>query len=88
MINSVFSYGRYRVVFSGLLLLLSACSSSDVKHGKQLTVCPAERIQVCTREYRPVCGAHVQGRDRTYSTGCVACSNPEVTSYREGICKK
>jgi len=78
----------YRIVLFGMLLFLSACGSNDVKDGKKFSACPSERLQVCTREYRPVCGEHVQGADRTYSTGCIACTNPEVTGYREGGCKK
>jgi len=86
--NSVWVCSRSWTVLSGLILLLSACGSNDVKSDNKLTVCPSERVQVCTREYRPVCGVHVQGRDRTYSTGCMACTNPEVKGYREGTCKK
>ena len=87
--NTVFVYKPYWIIMSGLLLLLSACGSNSVKQAGELIACPPEpRPQVCTREYRPVCAVHIEGADKTYATGCVACTNPEVTGYRRGACKQ
>lgn len=41
---------------------------------------------ICTREYRPVCGAMGDATSRTFPNKCVACSDEKVTSYVEGPC--
>jgi hypothetical protein len=41
---------------------------------------------ICTREYRPVCGAMGDGASKTFANKCVACSDEKVTSYVEGPC--
>jgi hypothetical protein len=41
---------------------------------------------ICTREYRPVCGAMGDSTSRTFSNKCVACSDEKVTSYVPGPC--
>ncbi len=71
------------------LLMLGACATSSpdkpmVPAGA--TVCEDPRPQVCTMDYRPVCGTHQDGSVKTYSNGCGACSNPEVTFWIEGAC--
>jgi alkaline phosphatase D len=55
---------------------------------KQETVsCPEPRPQICTQDYRPVCAVRQDGSYKTYANGCSACSDPEVTGYREGACE-
>ncbi len=60
--------------------------------------CKPPRPQVCTKEYRPVCATRDNGvrciitpcqstEQITYSTGCTACADPRVYSYRQGACK-
>lgn len=86
--NTQYTNMRHWKLFA-VFLLLSACGSSNVKQADVLIACPPEpRPQVCTREYRPVCAVHHEGPDKTYATGCIACTNPEVTAYREGACKE
>jgi len=41
---------------------------------------------ICTREYRPVCGALGDATSRTFPNKCVACSDEKVTSYVAGPC--
>lgn len=52
------------------------------------TVCTDPRLQVCTMDYRPVCGQLEDGSFKTYSNGCTACSVQAVIGYVEGACKK
>jgi len=55
---------------------------------KQETVsCPEPRPQICTQDYHPVCAVRQDGSYKTYANGCSACSDPEVTGYREGACE-
>jgi len=57
------------------------------------TACTEPRPQMCTREYRPVCATlkeenAADSSQKTYSTGCTACSDPQVQSYEQGRCKE
>ncbi len=54
---------------------------------KKHTVCTDPRPQVCTMDYRPVCGEQSNGSFKTYSNGCTACSDQAVIGYVEGECK-
>jgi len=65
---------------------------------ESVTPCTNPRPQICTREYRPVCAAVETGincittprpstKEVTYATGCTACADPKVRSYRPGKCK-
>jgi hypothetical protein len=48
--------------------------------------CTAPRPQVCTREYRPVCGTKRDGARQTYGNGCGACADANVVSHIPGPC--
>lgn len=63
-----------------------------------LTECRDPRPEVCTMDYRPVCARRDSGvrcvtapcpsKDwKTYSNGCTACSDPEVSAYARGACE-
>ena len=54
---------------------------------KVAVVCKEPRPQICTQDYRPVCALLQDDSSKTYSNGCNACSDPEVTGYREGACE-
>ena len=54
---------------------------------ENLTICLEPRAQICTQDYRPVCAQMVDGTTKTYSNGCMACTDPVVTGYREGACQ-
>jgi hypothetical protein len=51
-------------------------------------VCEEPRPQVCTMDYRPVCGNLSDGGVKTYSNGCGACGDAKVISWVEGECPK
>jgi hypothetical protein len=48
--------------------------------------CTGPRPEMCTQQYAPVCGVHSDGTRRTYSNGCVACSDLEVVGSLPGAC--
>ncbi len=71
-------------------LLLGGCASGNT--AKKVpgvaggTNCEDPRPQICTMDYRPVCGAFNDGSTRTYSNGCGACADVNVTSWVENGC--
>lgn len=85
-----------------LSALVAACQATapDSGDGSQIgleTECQSPRPEVCTQEYRPVCGLRDTGvrcvttpcpatEWRTYGNACRACSDPDVMGYREGAC--
>jgi len=74
---------------AGLVLMtLGACTpqSPPASSGPQSTVCTGQRPQMCTRDYRPVCGTDVRGAARTYGNPCEACADKQVVSHRPGTC--
>jgi hypothetical protein len=49
--------------------------------------CVEPRMEICTKEYRPVCGRNPRNdARRTYSNKCEACSDRTVTEWRLGTC--
>lgn len=74
-------------------LLLSGCTEtgSDETPGSasasDLVRCTAPRPEICTQEYRPVCALLNDGTQRTYASGCVACSDAKVLGYRPDPCE-
>ncbi|MAZ89784.1 MAG: hypothetical protein CL693_19280 [Cellvibrionaceae bacterium] len=74
-------------VLMGLSLLCFGCAvNSDSDSAQSMTRCTEPRPQMCTMDYRPVCGMSAEGQQKTYSNGCGACSNALVDSWREGAC--
>jgi hypothetical protein len=77
----------------GVLLaaaILFGCSGESVPQDPHddptLTQCVDPRPQVCTREYRPVCGESKDGSTKTYGNACTACSDTAVAGHRAGEC--
>ena len=75
---------------------LAACSTTEttaeiVKPLPKLPTygnsCPDERPQICTMDYRPVCGTTASGELKTFGNACGACSDATVRGYSEGECK-
>ncbi|POP51160.1 hypothetical protein [Zhongshania marina] len=85
------------------LFAISACTSTpkdapsppDMQGG--FTQCESPRPQMCTREYRPVCGHIDTGircvtapcpseRHQTYGNACGACADEKVIGYEVGDC--
>ncbi len=54
--------------------------------GSSLLACQKPRPEACTMQYDPVCGEMTDGRSKTYSNACVACSDRLVTGYLKGAC--
>jgi hypothetical protein len=48
--------------------------------------CKEPRPEACTMQYDPVCGEMADGRSKTYSNACVACTDRLVTGYLRGAC--
>lgn len=53
----------------------------EIDEPADLTACPEERPEVCTREFQPVCAD-----GKTYGNDCTACANTSVQGYTEGAC--
>lgn len=62
-------------------------SAKSVQKGTlELIECTDPRPEMCTMDYRPVCGKLGDGTYSEYSNACVSCSDPEVIGYRDGNC--
>ncbi|MFT7683418.1 hypothetical protein [Moritella dasanensis] len=75
---------------------LAACSNTETTAETALTLptlptygnsCPDERPQMCTMDYRPVCGTTESGEMKTFGNACGACSDETVRGFTEGECK-
>lgn len=83
-----------------MLTVLVGCGhAADEPPSKALalTKCSDPRPQMCTMDYRPVCAQRDTGircvkapcpssEWKTYSNGCSACSDADVSGYRGGSC--
>ena len=80
----------HTVTSAFMLMLLFGCAQPPTTplNAKITTVtetCSEPRPMICTMVYTPVCG--LRGADwQTYSNGCSACSDAEVSGYRAGEC--
>ena len=77
--------------FIALFLGLTACVSvgpDKTENAGAANACEDPRPQVCTADYRPVCGALGDASLKTYSNGCSACGDSNVTSWVAGECPK
>ncbi len=77
------------VLIAATSLLLGACASGTADKALGVaggTICEDPRPQVCTMDYRPVCGTLNDGSTKTYSNGCGACADVNVTSWVENAC--
>ena len=79
----------FRFAFIGLLLSLASCASAPPAGeatGSATNLCEEPRPQICTMDYRPVCGTLSDGSVKTYANGCGACGDANVVSWVEGEC--
>ena len=83
-----------RATFAALLLIaapVTACAQqppappSTPPRGNVIN-CTDPRPQVCTRDYRPVCGTRRDGTRQTYDNACGACADANVVSHIPGPC--
>lgn len=90
-----FKYSSSRLIVALLFypcLILMGCSTvaetKDIKTSEsKVTVCKEPRPQICTMEYLPVCATKKDATEKTYATGCTACSDKNVVNYRDGACE-
>ncbi len=79
------------LLVSTVSLLVTACNQEsamqDAVSEKIDFVCKDPRPEICTMEYVPVCGILSDKSEKTYASGCTACSSSEVTGYRKDACK-
>ncbi len=61
--------------------------SQETGSSPNVIQCTEPRPQMCTMEYLPVCANLRDGTKRTYASGCVACSDANVVSYRPDRCE-
>lgn len=64
--------------------LLAGCETTPIP--SLVNQCPAERPQVCTMEYAPVCADLAAGGKKQYASGCNACADDAVSGYLPGEC--
>lgn len=79
-----------------LTVSITACASPNTSTESttkpEFALCPEQRPQVCTMEYRPVCATRDTGircvtapcpstEQKTYSNACTACANVKVIGY-------
>lgn len=84
--KSLFSTSTMGIIV--LSSVLSACSSEQHLVPSFAQNCPEVRSEMCTFDYRPVCGVSEDGSKKTYSNACVACSTTtKVQGYDLGECK-
>ena len=76
-------------------LHVAGCTETDVplpvELPPDLAQCMDPRPELCTQDYRPVCGVRDTGvsmERATYGNACTACSNPDVLGYSEGMCEE
>ena len=90
------------VIYTIFVLTLSACHNFDDRFddkadqsmdssGSQLVQasliqCPAQRPEVCTMDYRPVCARDESGAKKEFGNACGACAQSEIVAYEEGSC--
>ncbi len=55
-------------------------------HELAMTECVEPRPEICTREYRPVCGESIGGSKKTYGNACEACGDQNVVRHHAGEC--
>jgi hypothetical protein len=80
-----------------LAALLSACETTQQENADhertgtpqdtRFIHCLEERPEMCTHEYRPVCGLVSDDKWRTYGNACVACADTNVQGYVGGECE-
>lgn len=84
-----------------LTVSITACASpntsTESKTKPELTLCPEQRPQICTMDYRPVCATRDTGvrcvtapcpstEQKTYSNACSACADVKVICHIPDEC--
>jgi len=71
---------------ASMLSCSGGSASPKVSDDPALTLCGDPRPQMCTRDYRPVCGVSRDGSRKTYGNACGACSHQDVVGHYSGEC--
>jgi len=82
---------RYLLIINALFLLLGCNTKKDTiidltkttKIDSEKYFCKEKRSKICPMIYLPVCG---KPTNKTYSNGCIACSDNKVQYYVKGKC--
>ena len=83
------------LVLCGIVASLQAggCANSEphetrrTESSPDMIRCTEPRPEMCTQEYLPVCANLKNGTKQTYASGCVACSDANVVSFRPDPCE-
>ncbi len=75
-----------------MLAAIGACHAEMPRQPPRATepgavACAEPRPQVCTREYRPVCGVRADDTRQTFGNACTACAEPGVVRHVPGPCR-
>ena len=83
------------IIILSITLFCTSCSLAEKGQTKKkninnsiFTKCKNPRPEICTMEYKPVCATKRIGEEKTYSTGCTACSDSKVIKYKQGQCEQ
>jgi len=76
----------FLITYAGHSLAGNTLGKEAALDSMEPEICKDPRPQMCTMDYRPVCGAMTGGEKKTYSNGCSACSDLSVLSYVPGEC--
>jgi hypothetical protein len=79
---------KYLSVLLIFYLSITTASADGMEAAKESveTNCPQERPMMCTMDYTPVCGFTIEGRSKTYSNACGACSDVSVVYHIPSAC--
>lgn len=95
----------FSTIITSLIFFCCSCSVAEQREEELVektdeidTYCTNPRLQICTKEYMPVCATKDTGircvttpcpstEKQTYSTGCTACSDEKVRYYVPGQCE-
>ncbi len=70
-----------------LLTTITACTVNPEQKNNNIVSCKDPRPQMCTMDYNPVCGFISPNQIKTFSNGCVACSDSKVLSHTNNVCR-
>jgi hypothetical protein len=93
----MFHIFRLMVIATSLTACVSSTTPTESTPKPDLTNCPKDRPQICTRDYQPVCAVQNTGvrcvttpcpstAQKTYSNACSACADPRVIGHAPDAC--
>mgnify|MGYP001570991280 CR=1 FL=1 len=70
----------------GTVVTAESASTVETGESEECVLVPPKQPLACTMQYDPVCGEMTEGRSKTFSNACVACSDRLVAGYLMGSC--